>query len=249
MSDQPDPEVITEGALSVRLPNTETASFESEQLHDLAILRVFGRFAMSLITKYLNKQYGREWNGDDVVRVWRKLRQEQEKDKDIFAGQVLYVWREEYRDTLSDSSKMELFEEIKKQTFEHFFDAMSEELNDSDFTIDVKLDFKAGDNVTVLSSKSGGFGALAREKKNLDPELFEGLTLFKTYKGLYTTDENNAAYLERRKKAKAWKTDTFKWTEKVIRGVEDPGPKPSKLNRETLELDEKYYYRPKPPKF
>ncbi|KAI4271897.1 MAG: hypothetical protein LQ337_005673 [Flavoplaca oasis] len=233
---------------SIQLPDPETAPFLWEQLYNIAILRLFGPFPMSYITEYLNKRYKRNWTGDQVVRAWRKLRHQQEIEKIVHQGQALYVSKEQYAAIKSDTSEAENFESIKENICGNFVAIMESDLDDSEFFVDVHLDNKAADGVTVLSSEPGKLGAILRGEIKPDPKdasLFED-TMFTHWKRGNDTNDNIAEVSERGAKAKALKDDLREWEEKVAKGDKNPGPRPAKWSSAT-GFNPKYHYKPKGP--
>ncbi|KAL9032445.1 MAG: hypothetical protein Q9180_006496, partial [Flavoplaca navasiana] len=179
---------------------------------------LFGPFPISYITEFLNKRYERKWTGDQVVRAWRKLQRQQETEKIVHEGQALYVSRKQYEASKSDTSEAEHIESIKKNIDQSFVEIMESEMDDSEFFVDVHLDHKAADGVTVLSSKPGELG------KN-------------------KTTDNMDERGERNAKEKALEEDLKKWEEKVAKGS---GPRPAKWCSAT-GFNSKYYYKPKGP--
>ncbi len=76
MSQYPFPDITIASkppSASIEVTQSDKVSLTSEELHELAILREHGKWAMTLITKYLNKQHGRNFTGAQLVQVWRDL--------------------------------------------------------------------------------------------------------------------------------------------------------------------------------
>ena len=233
---------------SIQLPDPEIALFQWEHLYSIAILRLFGPFHMSHITQYLNKRYERNWTGDQVVHAWRELRHQQEVEKIVHKGQALYVSREQYVAIKSDTSEAENFESIKKNICENFVEIMESELDDSKFFINVKLDHKAADGVTILSSKRGSLGAIICREQKPDPKdyhLFEN-SMFSYWRRDNKTTDNMDAARARIAKEKALAEDLKEWEEKVAKGDKIPGPRPAKWSSAT-GFNPKYWYKAKEP--
>ena len=235
-------------APSIQLPDPDTAPFQWEHIYHIAILRLYGPFPMSYITEYLNKRYQRNWTGGQVVRAWRKLRQQQEKENIVHEGQALYVSREQYEAIPSNTSEAEHFEVLKEGIYNGFIETMESELDDSEFFVDVHLDYKAADGVTVLSSKPGELGPRIRREIKPDPKdehFFEG-TMFRYWKGKNRTTDNQDAALEKNAKERALEEDLKEWERKVVAGDKNPGPRPAKWSSAT-GFNPKYWYSAKFP--
>ncbi|KAL9628678.1 MAG: hypothetical protein Q9204_005738, partial [Flavoplaca sp. TL-2023a] len=163
-------------------------------------------------------------------------------------GQALYVSREQYEAIKSDTSEAEHFESIKESIYESFVEIMESELDDSEFFVDIQLDHKAADGVTVLSSKPGELGARLRGELKPDPKddhLFED-SMFTYWKKGNTTTDNMDAARERNAKEKALEEDLKEWEAKVAKGDKNPGPRPAKWSSAT-GFNAKYHYKPKGP--
>ncbi|KAI4262139.1 MAG: hypothetical protein L6R42_002678 [Xanthoria sp. 1 TBL-2021] len=208
---------------SVKLEGSDNVSLESEPLHELAILREHGRWAMSLITRYLNKQHGQNYTGAQIVRIWRQLRYQQEEAESVHAGQVLVVWREEFRNAVSQGSKKKLFEELMDVTFKRFFDQMGSDLDNSEITIDPELDRLAEDEVNFGPEVEGiDYSNRARGKWTAEETNF-----FKHQYGAHfihhqnqdkSTEQNIAEGIERAEKKKAYEDDLRKFKEAFFKG-------------------------------
>ncbi|KAL8728569.1 MAG: hypothetical protein Q9166_005302 [cf. Caloplaca sp. 2 TL-2023] len=237
----PDPIVSWTPDLSISLPNTDNASLDSVQLHDLAILRIHGKpgpVAMSLITMYLNKRYNHNWTVNQIVRVWRTLRQEIEKEDTIRAGHVIFLWEDLFEESqFEDREKRNLLEELLNLTIDQFFETMSSELEDSELDIDLDAERKAVDSVTVLTSVRENWTAAARGQwTEADTKLFshdDGPTMFKHSN--WEKDNQKLIDLanERIRRTRALEDATHKWKKEVAAG-RNPGRKPSKWDEEFI---------------
>ncbi|CAO1604270.1 hypothetical protein XANCAGTX0491_007830 [Xanthoria calcicola] len=251
MPSEPELIVKSEPGLSIHITDSGASPLGSAQLHDLAILRTHRGWAISLITGYLNKQYDSNWTGKETLQIWRHLRQEHEQGNFDDAGQVLHVWREKYPNAAPDSKEKQDYKEKKEHTFAQFFEIMASELDDSDFTIDIELDRRAEDNLTVLLSLREGPGAALRDNENsLDPDMSQAFkeTSVQHDKSKYTSEELQEQWLAKREKEKAFNRDLTDWIEGSAKGDKDLGLKPSKLDPVTKQPNTKYYYKVPPPK-
>ncbi|KAI4219840.1 MAG: hypothetical protein LQ349_008244 [Xanthoria aureola] len=140
MPSEPELIVNTEPALSIAITSSKSSSVTSAPLHDLAILKIFGKLKMSYITDYLNKQYNSGWSGDEMV-------------------QILHLWIDEYRATIPGSKQRHDYEQTINGALEPFYRAISNEISDSSYEADIQLDYKADGRVTNLSSAPEGIGA------------------------------------------------------------------------------------------
>lgn len=178
---------------------------------------------MSLITRYLNKQYEQNYTGAQIVRIYRQLRYEQEEATSVHAGQVLVVWRENFRDAEPGSSEEQLFKELKDYTFQRFFETMQSELDDSDFEIDLELDKMAKDDVKFGSEIAGeDYTNRARAKWTAEEtKLFshdDGPHFLQHSNQGKDTDQNAAEGSERAAKKKAYWDDLRVWKEAAYKG-------------------------------
>ncbi|KAI4218569.1 MAG: hypothetical protein L6R36_008884 [Xanthoria steineri] len=251
MPSEPELVIKSEPAFSIYITDSGASSLESAPLHDLAILRTFGSWAISLITGYLNKQYGGFWTAKEILQIWRHLRREYEQRNYVDGGQVLYVWREEYPNAVPGSKEEQDYKERKVHTFKQFFEEMASELVDSEFTVDLELDRRAEDDLTVLSSLREEPGSALRDDNNsLDPDMSQAFkeTSVQHHKSKYTSKELQEQWLVKREKNNAFNKDLTDWIEGSAKGEKDLGPKPSTLDPVTLKPNPRYYYKAPPPK-
>ena len=255
MPSEPKLVVNTEPEFSIHITDSGASSLEYAPLHDLAILRTLGSWAISLITGYLNKQYGGFWTGKEILQIWRHLKRKYEQGKFVDGGQVLYVWRTKYPNAAPGSKEEQDYKERKFHTVKQFFEEMASELDDSESTIDSTIDSelyrRAEDSLTVLSSLREGPGAALRDNENsLDPEMSRAFkeTSVQHDKSKYTSEELQEQWLAKREKDNAFSKDFSDWIDQSAKGDKDLGPKPSKLDPFTMKPNPKYYYKAPPPK-
>ncbi|KAL8997131.1 MAG: hypothetical protein Q9169_003514 [Polycauliona sp. 2 TL-2023] len=217
---------------SETLPRTEVASLNSVQLHELAILREQGYpgpWHFELITEYFNREYEREWTPWQIVAVWRKLRQEFEKHDEINPGHVLLTWHGDFESTSEpgrDVGRIPLLRAILEQTMARFFAVMESEIDNSSIGLNMELERKADDRVTVLTtSVEEGFAKQARDKKWTKHELAiwgPGSGIGKFFinhpKGNWTSNQQTAVHLWRKEIKKAFQADLLAWRHKFAGG-------------------------------
>ncbi|KAL8767705.1 MAG: hypothetical protein Q9209_005885 [Squamulea sp. 1 TL-2023] len=246
MDDGPEPEIsFSGGNISVKLPGTDNASLDSVHLHELAILREHakpGPIALGLITEYFNIRYGHHWTVGQIVRVWRKLRQEFEKDDTIHKGHVILTWRENYPNCEPDDPKKKIYDEILDVTMDQFFETMSSILPDSskvDSLIDMDLERKAFGNVTILTSVIAELGAIARQRWPEETQrLFshdQGPTMLKHFNASKSSQQLSEEALERIQKTRAYETDLHEWKRQVFAEGDMPARKPLKTDAKYKE--------------
>ncbi|KAI4107807.1 MAG: hypothetical protein LQ339_002417 [Xanthoria mediterranea] len=177
MPSEPEVVVNTELPLSISITNSKSSSVTSAPLHDLAILKLFGKLKISYITDYLNKQYNGDWSGKEIVWVWRKLRQEHEKGNPVHAGEVLHLWIDEYRVAIPGSKQRQDYDQTINGALARFYSAMSNEINDSSYEADIELDYKADGRVTNLSSAPEAIGAYEATTSEYDRSKYSGKEL------------------------------------------------------------------------
>ncbi|KAL8656200.1 MAG: hypothetical protein Q9226_002742 [Calogaya cf. arnoldii] len=213
MEEDPTPKLVYDDKrgvlLSVSLPDSDNLSLQSEPLHELAIIREHGRWAISLITEYLNKQHGHHYTGPQIVRIYRQLRYEQEIAESVHAGQVLVVWREEFRNAASDSSQKQVLKEIKEVIMNRFHEIMESELDDSEFSIDIELD-RAADKPLPRAKRTAA-----------DTELFsheDKPHFLKSYQQDKTPEQTTAEGIEQVAKKDAYKAGLSEWEKSFYGG-------------------------------
>ncbi|KAL8845981.1 MAG: hypothetical protein Q9221_008900 [Calogaya cf. arnoldii] len=223
---------------SVSLPNTDNASLQTEQLHELAILReqgLPGPWAFGLITEYLNRKHGHRWTTRQIVDVWKGLRQQYEKSDYINAGHVLVAWRGDWRqnaDEVLGAGQEEVLREILKQTMEQFFEVMESELDNSSLYLDMQLEHEAESGVTVIDSVVKGFTELARPAPRTEEEeelwaTEEGeAQWFRHPRSSWTGFQQSAAGLRRVYKQRAFESDMRDWKRAQAKGEVRAVPHP-----------------------
>ncbi|KAL8756596.1 MAG: hypothetical protein Q9199_002825 [Rusavskia elegans] len=205
---------------SQSLPNTDNASLDSVQLHELAILREQGKpgpWAFKLITEYLNRKHGHEWTTKQIVDVWKKLRQEYEKEALINPGHVLLAWRGDYED-VSEPGKIPVLRAIHEETMMNFFAVMESEIERSSLSLDLELEREGEGGVTVLTSLQSvkeGYAKLSRRPwTKEDTELWSD-GLYRHPLGMGTTDQNSVKGQERIERHRAFQADMYEYKRAV----------------------------------
>ncbi|KAL8672635.1 MAG: hypothetical protein Q9168_002911 [Polycauliona sp. 1 TL-2023] len=155
---------------SEKPPNTDPGDprpLGTTQLHELAILREQGfprPWAFGVIRAYFIKEYECDWTTEQVVAVWRKLRQEHEKNASTPAGHVLHIWKRNL-DEVADAAAQTMLKQLRDTTMKRFFAVMESDLDtDSSIELDIELENHGEDGVTVLTIEEikEGFAKQAR---------------------------------------------------------------------------------------